>query len=50
MTIHLMYLEKTLMRLLNRLRKEASRLSFKWFSDMQFQGHAIKCHVLLSTD
>ena len=30
--------------------EKTSRLTFKWFSDNQFQGNISKCHVLLSTD
>ena len=33
-----------------KLLEEVSRLTFKWFSDYQFQGNTSKCHVLLSTD
>ena len=33
-----------------RFLDESSRVTFKCFSDNQFQANASKCHVLLSTD
>ena len=30
--------------------EDVSEFIFQWFRDNQFQGHASKCHVLLSTD
>ena len=33
-----------------RFLEESSLVTFKWFSDNQFQGNASKCHVLLNTD
>ena len=33
-----------------RFLDESSRVTFKCFSDNQFQANASKCHVLLSTE
>lgn len=46
-TVHLVDLEKRLMRLLNL---EMKHHVIKWFNDNQFQANASKFHVLLRTD